>query len=108
VAGESKWPTLKTFSEEKKKIYNTLLFIFSTFDKDFKLINRKPIPNDTLLVLDPETAAITHSWGSNRFHVPHGVAVDASGNTYVTGAGLHQVIYHLLRSSAGHVDQGCK
>ncbi len=30
--------------------------------------------------------------GAGMFHMPHGIAIDAAGNTYVTDVGLHQVM----------------
>ena len=64
----------------------------STFDKHFQLVDRTPIPNVTICTLDPETGEAKNSWGSNMFYVPHGLAVDLAGNTYVTDVGLHQVM----------------
>merc|ERR1712117_467263 len=63
-----------------------------TFDKNFQLVDRTPIPNVTICTLDPETGEAKNSWGSNMFYVPHGLAVDLAGNTYVTDVGLHQVM----------------
>ena len=64
----------------------------STFDKNFQLVDRTPIPNVTICTLDPETGEAKNSWGSNMFYVPHGLAVDLAGNTYITDVGLHQVM----------------
>ena len=64
----------------------------STFDKNFQLVDRTPIPNVTICTLDPETGEAKNSWGSNMLYVPHGLAVDLAGNTYVTDVGLHQVM----------------
>ena len=55
-------------------------------------MDRTPIPNVTICTLDPETGEAKNSWGSNMFYVPHGLAVDLAGNTYVTDVGLHQVM----------------
>jgi peptidylamidoglycolate lyase len=64
----------------------------SSFDRKFQLVSRTPIANDTLTTLDPDTGAIKHSWGGNLFYMPHGLAIDMAGNTYVTDVGLHQVM----------------
>jgi len=63
-----------------------------TFNENFQLVDRTPIPNVTVCTLDPETGEAKNSWGSNMFYVPHGLTVDLAGNTYVTDAGLHQVM----------------
>lgn len=65
---------------------------YRTFNKDFQLVDRTPIPNVTVCTLDPETGEAKNSWGSNMFYVPHGLTVDLAGNTYVTDVGLHQVM----------------
>lgn len=63
-----------------------------SFDHNERLVNRQAIPNDTILVLDPDTAAVKSAWGKNMFYMPHGITIDGSGNTYVTDVGLHQVM----------------
>ncbi|TRY66996.1 hypothetical protein TCAL_09696 [Tigriopus californicus] len=69
----------------------------TSFDKSFELKKRSLIPNDTVLTLDPDTGVVLNSWGANLFAMPHGVTTDDDGNTYITDAGLHQV----LRFTAG-------
>lgn len=65
-----------------------------TFDRHYHLSDTSegPIPNDTVLVVDPSSGKIIYSWGANRFYVPHGLTVDRQGNTWVTDVGLHQVM----------------
>lgn len=63
-----------------------------TFDQNHQLSDRTPIPNDTIVTLDPDTAEIKSSWGAGMFHVPHGITMDSKGTTYVTDTGLHQVM----------------
>ena len=63
-----------------------------TFNDKFELTDKTPIPNNTVLTLDPETAAVKSAWGKNTFYVPHGITVDSNDNVYVTDAGLHQVM----------------
>ena len=57
-----------------------------------ELIDRTAIPNDTIMVLDPDSGAVKSSWGAGMFYMPHGLTIDSSGNTYVTDVGLHQVL----------------
>ncbi len=54
--------------------------------------DRTPIPNDTILTLDPDSGEIKSSFGAGMFHMPHGIAVDGAGTIYVTDTGLHQVM----------------
>ncbi|KAK3859237.1 hypothetical protein Pcinc_034629 [Petrolisthes cinctipes] len=50
-----------------------------------------PIGEDPVLVLDPESGSVVHSWGGGRFLVPHGITIDNKGNTWLTDVALHQV-----------------
>jgi len=50
-----------------------------------------PIAVSTVLTLDPATGAVVNDWGSNLFYMPHGIAVDAEDNIWVTDVALHQV-----------------
>ncbi|EFX71247.1 hypothetical protein DAPPUDRAFT_327379 [Daphnia pulex] len=50
-----------------------------------------PIKNDTIVTLDAATGSLVDHWGSNLFYMPHGLEVDAEGNTWVTDVALHQV-----------------
>ena len=40
-----------------------------------------PIKNDTIVTLDAATGSLLDHWGSNLFYMPHGLEVDAEGNT---------------------------
>ena len=75
-----------------------------TFNENFQLVDRTPIPNVTVCTLDPETGEAKNSWGSNMFYVPHGLTVDLAGNTYVTDAGLHQVMRVCRHLHLGYKD----
>jgi hypothetical protein len=45
----------------------------------------------TVLTLDPDSGALVSEWGGNLFYMPHGIAVDADDNTWLTDVALHQV-----------------
>jgi peptidylamidoglycolate lyase len=62
------------------------------FDRQFQLVERTPIAQDTISTLDPDSGALKSSWGANMFHMPHGLTIDQAGNTYVTDVGMHQVM----------------
>ncbi|XP_037796429.1 LOW QUALITY PROTEIN: peptidyl-alpha-hydroxyglycine alpha-amidating lyase 2-like [Penaeus monodon] len=50
-----------------------------------------PLDDDVVVVLDAQTGLPLPSWGRGKFLLPHGITVDAQGNTWLTDVGLHQV-----------------
>ncbi len=70
----------------------TTFIHFRAFDEEFRFVNRTPIPNDVVVTVDPDTAEVRDSWGSNMFYMPHGLTIDSRGNHYITDVGLHQVM----------------
>lgn len=74
----------------------TILFYYFVWPSSFhgphyQRINDGPIKNDTIVTLDAATGSLIDHWGSNLFYMPHGLEVDANGNTWVTDVALHQV-----------------
>ncbi|XP_058392922.1 peptidyl-glycine alpha-amidating monooxygenase isoform X12 [Diceros bicornis minor] len=65
----------------------------NSFDSKFVYQQRGlgPIEEDTILVIDPNNAAVLQSSGKNLFYLPHGLSVDKDGNYWVTDVALHQV-----------------
>ncbi|XP_041487716.1 peptidyl-glycine alpha-amidating monooxygenase isoform X6 [Microtus oregoni] len=65
----------------------------NSFDSKFVYQQRGlgPIEEDTILVVDPNNAAILQSSGKNLFYLPHGLSIDQDGNYWVTDVALHQV-----------------
>ncbi|XP_051010371.1 peptidyl-glycine alpha-amidating monooxygenase isoform X8 [Acomys russatus] len=65
----------------------------NSFDSKFVYQQRGlgPIEDDTILVIDPNNAAILQSSGKNLFYLPHGLSIDKDGNYWVTDVALHQV-----------------
>ncbi|XP_055962574.1 peptidyl-glycine alpha-amidating monooxygenase isoform X7 [Sorex fumeus] len=65
----------------------------NSFDSKFVYQQRGigPIEEDTILVIDPNTAAVLHSSGKNLFYLPHGLSIDKDGYYWVTDVALHQV-----------------
>ncbi|KAM5169416.1 peptidyl-glycine alpha-amidating monooxygenase isoform 5-T6 [Callospermophilus lateralis] len=65
----------------------------NSFDSKFVYQQRGlgPIEEDTILVIDPNNAAVLHSSGKNLFYLPHGLSIDKDGNYWVTDVALHQV-----------------
>uniref|UniRef100_A0A8C9QHP3 Peptidylglycine alpha-amidating monooxygenase n=1 Tax=Spermophilus dauricus TaxID=99837 RepID=A0A8C9QHP3_SPEDA len=65
----------------------------NSFDSKFVYQQRGlgPIEDDTILVIDPNNAAVLHSSGKNLFYLPHGLSIDKDGNYWVTDVALHQV-----------------
>ncbi|XP_056680961.1 peptidyl-glycine alpha-amidating monooxygenase isoform X2 [Monodelphis domestica] len=65
----------------------------NSFDSKFVYQQRGlgPIEEDTILVIDPNNAAVLQSTGKNLFYLPHGLSIDTDGNYWVTDVALHQV-----------------
>ncbi|XP_066130018.1 peptidyl-glycine alpha-amidating monooxygenase isoform X9 [Saccopteryx bilineata] len=65
----------------------------NSFDSMFVYQQRGlgPIEEDTILVIDPNNAAVIQSSGKNLFYLPHGLSIDKDGNYWVTDVALHQV-----------------
>ncbi|XP_070321966.1 peptidyl-glycine alpha-amidating monooxygenase isoform X5 [Odocoileus virginianus] len=65
----------------------------NSFDSKFVYQQRGlgPIEEDTILVIDPNNAAVVQSSGKNLFYLPHGLSIDKDGNYWVTDVALHQV-----------------
>ena len=70
------------------------LLYFRTFNFKTNNLNepKTRIEEDTILTLDPDSGKVLSSWGKGMFYMPHGLTIDADGNTYVTDVGLHQVM----------------
>lgn len=49
-----------------------------------------PIPENTVLTLDPQTGEVLGQWGSDLFYMPHGLTIDRHDNLWVTDVALHQ------------------
>jgi len=58
----------------------------------FQHADEGPIAVSTVLTLQPATGAVVSDWGSNLFYMPHGIAVDAEDNIWVTDVALHQAL----------------
>lgn len=65
----------------------------STFDFAGRLTNQAagPIKNTTVVKLDAGRGSVLERWGDNMFYMPHGLEIDANGNTWVTDVAMHQV-----------------
>ncbi|XP_074239251.1 peptidyl-glycine alpha-amidating monooxygenase isoform X5 [Saimiri boliviensis] len=69
------------------------VWAINSFDSKFVYQQRGlgPIEEDTILVIDPNNAAVLQSSGKNLFYLPHGLSIDKDGNYWVTDVALHQV-----------------
>ncbi len=59
------------------------------------------MPNATVVTVDAESGEAVDEWGADTFYMPHGIAVDAQGNVYLTDVGTHQV-YRVKKSYSIH------
>ncbi|XP_034237525.1 peptidyl-alpha-hydroxyglycine alpha-amidating lyase 2 [Thrips palmi] len=57
----------------------------------FLLVEEGPIPEDTVLTLDPDNGDVLTGWGRDLFFMPHSITIDNRGNTWLTDVALHQV-----------------
>ncbi|XP_075216456.1 peptidyl-alpha-hydroxyglycine alpha-amidating lyase 2-like [Lycorma delicatula] len=71
-----------------------------TFDDENRYLHEEdgPILGDTILILDPADGKVLRSWGGNFFYLPHGIAIDHEGNTWLTDVAMHQVFKFSPRS----------
>ena len=77
----------------------------STFDFAGRLTNQAagPIKNTTIVKLDAGRGSVLERWGDNMFYMPHGLEIDANGNTWVTDVAMHQV-FKVDNNSNNNVD----
>ncbi|KAK3933284.1 Peptidyl-alpha-hydroxyglycine alpha-amidating lyase 2 [Frankliniella fusca] len=57
----------------------------------FQFVDEGPIPEDTVLTLDPDNGDVLTGWGRDLFYMPHSITIDNRGNTWLTDVALHQV-----------------
>ncbi|XP_015120030.1 peptidyl-alpha-hydroxyglycine alpha-amidating lyase 2 [Diachasma alloeum] len=66
---------------------------YNSFDDnlEYREAFRGPIQQDTVLNLNPLNGVVESAWGADMFYLPHGLHIDANGNTWLTDVALHQV-----------------
>ena len=79
----------------------------STFDFAGRLTNKALIKNTTIVKLDAGRGSVLERWGDNMFYMPHGLEIDANGNTWVTDVAMHQV-FKVDNNSNNNVDNNNK
>lgn len=51
-----------------------------------------PIPEQTVVTIDPNERKVIRAWGHDMFYMPHGLSLDLSGNNlWLTDVAMHQV-----------------
>lgn len=50
------------------------------------------IPNATVFMFEGNSGRLLAKWGADRFIMPHGLAIDANDNVWLTDVGLEQVL----------------
>ena len=71
------------------------LLVFHRASKVWPLLlpfSKDPIPDATILELDPGTGKVLKEWGQHIFIMPHGLTIDKDDNIWVTDVGLQQVL----------------
>jgi peptidylamidoglycolate lyase len=51
-----------------------------------------PLPESTILRIDPDTGELVQGLGAGLFAMPHGLTVDPKGHLWLTDVSLHQVV----------------
>lgn len=65
------------------------VFVFHRADRNFG--NAEVIAKPTVLCIDGATGELVSQWGANLFVVPHGLAIDAQDNVWLTDVGLDAI-----------------
>lgn len=71
----------------------------STFDpNDVYLPSRdSPIPEETVITIDPVEKKVIRAWGRDLFYMPHGLSLDLDGTSlWLTDVALHQVFKYSI------------
>lgn len=61
------------------------------FNDVYQRVEEGPIPESTVLTLEPGNGHLLHRWGRQQFYMPHGLTVDREGFIWVTDVALHQI-----------------
>lgn len=81
----------------------------STFDANDVYINKDtdPIPEETVVTIDPTQKKVIRAWGSNMFYMPHGLSLDLEGNNlWLTDVAMHQVFKYSIDGSTKLIELG--
>lgn len=67
----------------------------ATFDANdvYQLDKNSPIPEETVVTVDPVKKKVITAWGRDRFFMPHGLSLDPEGkHVWLTDVALHQAM----------------
>lgn len=77
-----------------KHVWNAMSF---SMDDKYQLVNQGPIPDATIVILDPNTQQIVDQWASNLFYLPHGLTIDRKEKAvWLTDVAMHQVMKYSI------------
>lgn len=74
----------------------------NTFDINdvYQLSKQSPIPEETVVTIDPKEKKIVRAWGRNTFYLPHGLSLDLEAkNVWLTDVAMHQVFKYPIDGS---------
>lgn len=72
---------------------------FSSND-EYQLDRDFPIPEETIVIIEPNEKKIVQAWGRDTFFMPHGLSIDSTGqNLWLTDVALHQVFKYPIEGS---------
>uniref|UniRef100_A0A6G1SD08 peptidylamidoglycolate lyase n=1 Tax=Aceria tosichella TaxID=561515 RepID=A0A6G1SD08_9ACAR len=81
----------------------------STFDANDVYVNKdtNPIPEETVVTIDPTQKKVIRAWGSKMFYMPHGLSLDLEGNNlWLTDVAMHQVFKFSVDGSSKLIELG--
>lgn len=66
-----------------------------------------PIPEETVITINPNEKTIIRAWGKDLFFLPHGLSLDLDGkNVWLTDVALHQVFKYTIDGSKELIELG--
>lgn len=74
----------------------------STFDTgdNYMPSREAPIPEETVITIDPKEKKIVRTWGRDLFYMPHGLSLDLDAkHLWLTDVALHQVFKYPIDGS---------
>lgn len=81
----------------------------NTFDANdvYQLNKDAPIPEETVVAIDPTEKKIIRAWGRDTFFMPHGLSLNLEGTSlWLTDVALHQVFKYSIDGSRKLLELG--
>lgn len=79
-----------------------------SFNWTHHFMDKGPIEESTIMVVNPETGEVEDEWGKSFFYLPHGIHVDEKNNVWLTDVAMHQVFMFEPRAKTPTLSLGEK